>query len=411
MSKSILHLDLDSFFASVEQQANPVLAGKPVGVIKGPGRTCIIAASKEAKKLGIKTGTTVWEAKALCPKIILVSADFDKYFSVTQKFIEICSHYSPDLEVFSIDELFLDVTQTKDLFGGTLRVCQKIKENIKKEIGEHITCSIGISYNRLLAKLSSGVKKPDGIFEITSQNRDEILFKTKLSDICGIGFRIEKRLFEMGITNFKSLREVPLENLEAALGPYWSVEAKRLSFGEDDSILTRIGPATAGSRMKSVSRTYTLYQDSTDLVKIKATLRNLCEEIAFKAREMDMKGRMIGVAVRGGGMEDFVHKTLKYFLDSGREIFETVWQLFSQMKWVGSVRFLGVWLGDLKPNQELTLNLFPEKQKEEKLNLAMDQVNKKFGELTLYPAVMLGNSSIKSEVNGFLGDKSYQLSR
>lgn len=429
MQNVILHLDMDSFFASVEQQVNPVLVGKPVGVIKGPGRTCIIAASREAKSLGIKTGTTTYEAKEIYPQIILVPADFDKYFFVTKKFIEICSRYSPDLEVFSIDELFLEITQTKYLFGGADALCRKIKEAIKNEIGEFITCSIGISYNRLLAKLASGIKKPDGIFEITPQNRDEVLFNCKLTDICGLGFRLEKRLFNLGITNFKNLRKVPLECLETSLGPYWSKELKRLSYGEDNSLLTSIGELP---KMRSVSRTYTLYENTTDLLKIKATLRNLCEEAAFKVREMGMRGRVVGLAVRGPARhasqlagvagEDYRHKTLKYFINSGKELFEISWKLFQEMEWLSlpasrQVRFLGVWLGGLRPKNELTISIFPEEKREERLNGAMDLVNKRFGELTLYPAVMLGSSPsanpgqglIKSEVNGFLGDKQYRF--
>lgn len=450
MQNVILHLDMDSFFASVEQQANPKLVGKPVGVIKGLGRTCIIAASREAKKLGIKTGTTTYEAKAIYSKISFVPADFDKYFSVTKRFIEICSRYSPDLEVFSIDELFLNITQTKDFFGGPDGICRKIKDDIKKEIGEFITCSIGISYNRLLAKLASGIKKPDGIFEINLKNRDEVLFSCKLTDVCGLGNRLEKRLFNLGITDFKNLRKVPLECLEASLGPYWSKELKRLSYGEDDSLLMRIGEIP---KMQSVSRTYTLYENTTDLAKIKATLRSLCEEAAFKAREMGMVGRTIGVGVRGGKWEesgDYRHKTLKYFVDSGRELFEISWKLFLEMAWLSltdlpdgsltgrQVRFLGVWLGDLRPKTDLNLSIFPEEKRKESLDKAMDSVNKRFGELTIYPAVMLGNSPsaspsatspstvssgqsnrswpsgsgqglIKSEVNGFLGDKKYRF--
>jgi len=406
MQNVILHLDMDSFFASVEQQANPSLVGKPVGIIKGPGRTCIIAASKEAKKLGIKTGTTVFEAKAIYPKIILVPADFDKYFSVTKKFIEICSRYSPDLEVFSIDELFLDVTLTKNLFGGVWEICKKIKQDIKEEIGQHITCSIGISYNRLLAKLASGIKKPDGIFEITPENRDEVLFSCKLTDICGLGERLEKRLFNLGITDFKNLRAIPVEFLEASLGPFWPRQLKKLSYGEDDSILTRIGEIP---KMKSVSRTYTLYEDTTNLNLIKATLRNLCEEMAFKVREMGTAGRMIGVAVRGGGRQDYRHKTLKYFLDDGEEIFKIVWSLFSLMKWSSPVRFLGVWLGDLRSKKNLTMNLFKEERRKENLLSVLDKINKTFGEFTIYPATLLNYQKIKSEVNGFLGDKSFHL--
>ncbi|RJR25801.1 DNA polymerase IV [Candidatus Microgenomates bacterium] len=407
----ILHLDMDSFFASVEQQANPALAGRPVGIIKGEGRSCIIAASKEAKKIGIKTGTSSYEAKKICPGIALVPSDFDKYYSVTKRFIEICSRYSPDLEVFSIDELFLNVTQTQAFFSGVSGICQKIKEDLKREVGEHITCSIGISYNRLLAKLASPINKPNGVFAITPENRDKVLFKAKLSDVCGLGHRLEKKLFSMGITNFKSLREIPIENLKIGVGPFWAKELKKLSCGEDDSFLTRVGEI---SKAKSVSRTFTLYENTKEVDLIKATLRNLCEEAAFKAREMKMAGRMVGLSVRGelaNGERtgDGRHKTVRYFLDKGSDLFEIVWELFLKMKWPGSVRFLGVWMGLLADKKILTLSLFPEEQKKEKLTWAMDKVNKEFGELTVYPAVLLKGKMIKSEVNGFLGDKAYRF--
>lgn len=402
----ILHLDMDSFFASVEQQANPSLVGKPIGVIKGEGRSCIIAASKQAKKLGIKTGMSTYNAKSIYPKIIFVPADFDKYFFVTNKFIDICSRFSPELEVFSIDELFLDVTKTEKFFNGVLGIVWEIKKAMKVEIGEHITCSVGISYNRLLAKLASDINKPNGVFEITSENRDSILFKTKLSDVCGLGFRLEKKLLNMGISNFKTLREIPMEFLTTSFGPFWSVQLKKLSLGEDDSLLTRIGEIP---KAKSVSRTFTLYQNTTDLKIIKATLRNLCEEAAFKARQMKMKGREIGVAIRGGESGLYQHKTLKYFIDDGGKIFELVWQLFQSSNYNNYVRFLGVWLGSLKPKKNLTLDLFPQEKRKAELTDSMDKVNNKYGELTLYPAIMLQGAKIKSEVNGFLGDKSFRF--
>ena len=413
MRGAILHLDMDSFFASVEQQANPVLAGKPVGVVKGEGRACIIAASREAKKFGIKTGTTTYDAKSLYPKIILVPADFDKYFSVTKRFVQICSRYSSDLEVFSIDELFLDASKTASLFGGVSGIVGRVKEDIKRELGEYITCSIGISYNRLLAKLASGINKPNGVFEITPENRDEVLFSCRLTEICGLGFRLERRLFDLGITNFKSLREIPLEFLKASLGPFWSRELKRISWGEDDSLLAKVGEIP---KAKSVSRTFTLYKSTTSISEIRATLRNLCEEAAFKARKMGMMGRLIGLSVRGGPVADksgflgdFKHRTLKYFVDSGKEMFEVVWGLFEKMEWRDSVRFLGVWLSLLKSKTNLTGGLFPEDQKREKIVLAMDGVNRKFGELTVYPAVLLQGGMIKSEINGFLGDKAFRF--
>jgi len=397
---------MDSFFASVEQQANPNLVGKPVGVIKGEGRTCIIAASREAKKLGIKTGTSIYGAKKIFPRIILVPADFDKYFSVTKQFVAICSRYSADLEVFSIDELFLDVTQTQNLFGGVSGICRGIKEAIRQETGEYITCSIGISYNRILAKLASSINKPNGVFEITQVNRDEILFSRKLSDVCGLGRRLEARLFNAGITNFKALRAVSEPYLKASFGPFWSAELKRLSYGEDDSLMTRINQI---SKAKSVSRTYTLHQNTRDIKVLKATLRSLCEEAAFKAREMGMAGRLVGLMIRGGNLADSKHKTLKFYVDTGKELYDLVWQLYLDIKWLGSVRFLGVWLSLLQSKNNLSLSLLPEEKKKENLITAMDAVNKKYGELTLYPAVLLQGEKIKSEVNGFLGDKAYRF--
>jgi len=410
MQKCILHLDMDSFFASVEQQANPGLVGRPVGVIKGEGRTCVIAASREAKKFGVKTGSSIYDTKRLCPGIVFVPAQMDKYFAVSQKFMEICSGFSPDLEVFSIDELFLDVTQTASLFGGTFELCREIKAKLRREIGEYITCSIGISYNRLLAKLASALKKPDGIFEVTPENRDAVLFSRRLSDICGLGFRLERQLLAKGITNFQTLRAIPLEYLQAAFGPFWAIELKKLSYGEDDSLLVRIGdPPAGGLKAKSVSRTFTLYADTKDQKVIRATLRNLCEEAAFKAREMGMAGREVGIAVRGDNLGEGKHKTLKYFIDSGKDVFEVAWKLFEAMEWPSSIRFLGVWLSLLQPKSELTLNLFPEEKRKEALVTAMDRINRRFGELTVYPAVLLQGSMIKSEVNGFLGDKAYRF--
>jgi len=168
--------------------------------------------------------------------------------------------------------------------------------------------------------------------------------------------------------------------------------------------------------MKSVSRTFTLYENTQNETVIKSTLRNLCEEAGWKAREMGMMGREVGIGIRGnwgelGRMGDFRHKTLKYFIDSGGDLFKIVWELFRGMNWQESVRFLGVWLGGLKSKTELTINLFPEEQRKEDLTIAMDKVNKKYGELTLYPAVLLYGTKIKSEINGFLGDKKFRFAK
>ena len=397
---------MDSYFASVEQQFNQKLVGKPIGVIKAPGRTCVIAASRQAKKFGVKTGTNVWDARVLCPQIILVPANFDRYFGVTKKFIQICENFSPYLEVFSIDELFMDVTESQKFFGGVKNMCLQIKKQIKEQVGEYVTCTIGISYNRLLAKLASEMNKPDGLFEITPENRDKVLFSAKLTDICGLGFRLEKRLLGMGIKDFKTLREIPMEFLQASFGPFWSVHLKRLSHGEDDSNLTGLEEL---QDTKSISRTFTLFENTSDRQKIKQTLRNLCEEVGYKLRKMDTETRQIGIMVRGDEQGGHSHKTLKYYTDDSGEIFHFVWDEFNQLNWQNNVRFLGVWAGLLSRKANLSLSIFPEVGRKEKLWQAVDKINDKFGGFTLYPAVLLGGELIRPEVNGYLGDKKYQF--
>jgi DNA polymerase-4 len=402
----ILHLDMDSFFATVEQQANPFLRNRPIGITKQEGRSCVIAASVEAKRFGVKTGTSIWEAKKLCPEIIFVPSDMEKYFSVTKQLVEIVSSFSSLVEVFSIDEVFLDISQTQAFFGGPFFLALKIKQLINEKIGGWITASIGVSYNKLLAKLASEQNKPDGYFEINEKNRDKILGKINFYDICGIGWRLTPRLLNAGIRNLLQIREMPDDLLQATFGPYWSVELKRLAWGIDESPVVS---ATEMPEMKSVSRTFTLFKNTREEKEIKQTMRNLCEEAARKIRDMEMMTRQVGVGIRGDDQSIYGHKTLKHYLDDGQEIFDLVWRIYQKWHWPLSVRFIGVWLGLLEKREYLTQDLFPWKRRKSTLLKAMDQVNKRFGELTVYPARLLGGELIRSEVNGYLGDKKYRL--
>jgi DNA polymerase-4 len=404
--RTILHVDMDSFFATCEQQANPFLRGKPVGILKAEGRNCVIAASVEAKKYGVKTGTNVWEAKKLCPKIFFLPADFDKYFAVTKKFLKIAKEFTPLVELFSIDELFLDVTKTKGFFGGEIFLTVELKERIKRQIGEWISCSVGISYNKLLAKIASGINKPDGIFVIDKKNKDEVLGEIKLTNVCGIGLRIEARLKELGVTNLLQLRRAPYSFLETSFGPFWAQELKRFSYGESSS---RVILQTDLPEAKSVSRTFTLFSNTTDETVVRRTIYNLCCEIGQKLRQMKMVGRCFGLAIRGENWGDFRRWTQKRFIDDEREIFEVCWQLYKAMNWRFSVRFLGVWVSLLEKRQKLTLDIFPEAQKREKVLEAVDRINMKFGEFCVYPGRLLGGEIVRPEVNGYLGDKKYRF--
>src|ERR1039457_6580312 len=156
----ILHIDMNAFFASVEQQANPALRGKPIAVVGGGSRTVITTSSYEARAQGVKTGMAVWEGKRCCPELILVVGDNRKYQYTSSRIVEIFRDYTPEVEVFSIDEAWLDVTHSISLFNSPERIAYLIKARIKHRFG--ITCSIGIAPNKLLAKLASDMQKPDG---------------------------------------------------------------------------------------------------------------------------------------------------------------------------------------------------------------------------------------------------------
>ncbi|MBU2052154.1 DNA polymerase IV, partial [Patescibacteria group bacterium] len=290
----IIHADLNSFFASVEQQADPALRGQPVGILKAKGRTCVIAASDEAKSFGVKTGTNVYEARALCPQIILIPADFPKYEVTTQKFIRLTAEFSDRVEVFSLDEVFLDITDTAWWFGGPVSLAKKLQLRVKQELGEAVGCSIGIAGNKLMAKMASGLAPRRGILEVTEANKQKLLARAPFTEVCGIGYRLTKRLHALGINSLPQISATPDSILLANFGPFWGRQLKRMSRGEDDS------PVVTNDQLrqaKSVSRTYTLYQDTNDQAKIKALLRNLVEEAAWKLRQMGLVGRQFGLGI------------------------------------------------------------------------------------------------------------------
>lgn len=416
----ILHVDLNSFFATAEQQANPYLRGKPVGVIKGVGRGCIIAASVEAKRYGVTTGSNVFQAKKLCPSIILVPADFSKYADITYRFIDICKSYSPMCEVFSLDECFIDVGQTESFFGNVFNIAFDIKDRLRTDVGDYMTCSIGISHNRLLAKLASDQIKPDGLFWITEENMLSVLDKSELTDVCGLGFGLSRHLEKLGIDSFPKLRSKTLPFLQKHFGPHWSVHLYNIARGIDE---TPVVPICAIADAKSVGRTYTTHRTLIKRDEITKLIRNLCEEAASKARQMGLRGRYVGLVLRSGERDEqkpgwlasrsfsegwFGHRTLKHYIDDGREFFDICMQIANHWD-VDSVRFCAVTLGMLQKKDYQPVSLFPKDRSRQKLIKTVDEVNGKYGNYTVYPAGLLGMPIIMPEVNGFFGDKKYRL--
>lgn len=427
--KWIIHIDFNSFFATVEQQANPRLRGKPIGVTGGDRltRTVVGAASVEAKLRGVKTGMKIPDALKICPDLILVKGDSDKYLSITKKFLNILKSYSDKLEVFSIDEVFLEIDLDKSgpVAGNSniskearlLKLTSDIKQKIYKQAGEWIRCSIGISYNKMLAKLAGSIYKPDGLVGIfDQQSAIWILDRMELDDVCGIGFRIKRRLNNMGVFNFGDLRAVPLENLLASFKSYGLV-LYNFARGIDERPIV---PFFEKPEVKSIGHQYTISKDISNPEEVKQTLLKICELVARRARAKKLEGRTVsfwfryafnlayfketGNQFRGEGMQS----TIAYTND-GLEIFNAAWKSFYKL-WDGSpIRLVAVSLGNVKPITPQNVSLLEEVNRREVITRALDAVNNRYGEFTLQRAVLMNSRKIKRMANSFMSDRRFSI--
>ena len=221
----MLLVDINSYFATLLQQENPKLRGKPVVIVKDLGRTCVIAASKEAKRKGVKTGCNIVQARQLAPQLIEMKAEFDLYLSATKKLSSLFLDLAPKVEIFSLDEAFIDVSDCRqNLYPDLEKLGVKIQKLIKHRLGEWVTANVGIGPNRLLAKMAAEIAPKERVFEINQYNRDAILATVGFEDVCGIGARLASKLARMNIFHPYQIRFYALEDLEPFFGPFWSRE-------------------------------------------------------------------------------------------------------------------------------------------------------------------------------------------
>ncbi|MCL4390017.1 MAG: DNA polymerase IV [Patescibacteria group bacterium] len=379
MDEVVMHIDMNSYFASVEQQANPHLAGKPIAVSGRPYiHSVVAAASIEAKKFGVRSGMSTWEAKKLCPGLIFVPGNPAKYIDLSGRLIKIFRDFSPTVEIFSIDEAFLDITS---LDGCTLsdrvqpfRIAGEIKQRIKDELGEKITCSIGIAKNKLLAKLASEKKKPDGLTIINENNLDAMLLSSKLDDFCGIGRQTLAHLQAMGIYTVAQLRQVPLECLTAAFGRHGR-DIFNMAFGIDNAPVVA---SDTGPEAKSFSHTLTLERETSDRKQVEAVLLYLAEKAARRMRQEGFCGRTIHTLT--------AQRSLPQATSNGLEIYKVGRQL---MNFDLPVRVVGIGVSNLVKKDRTSGSWLPEVQKEEKIITSLDFVNDRFGENAVFRAATL----------------------
>lgn len=344
MPPLICHLDMNSYFASVEQQANPLWRGRPLGVCAYlHARGCIIAASVEAKASGMKVGMTLEEGRSLVPQAVFVQADPPKYRAVTGRIFSLLAELSDRVEHYSIDEAFLDLTGWYRDAAEAAFALSRIKQRIKQEVGEWLRCSVGLAPTRFLAKFASDRRKPDGLTVITPDNLEELLAASDLEDACGIGPRIRRRLEELGIMSLLELKHYPVGNLMHALGKNGYFLWCKVNGIECESV-------TNGEPLpKSIGHSYCVPARVNREHKVEATLIKLAERAGRRLRSVGFMASAMTVVVGRRGLPTLEEgRRLAEPIDDPLSIAQNTAQLLHR-RWHGEdVNFLAVTLCDLR---------------------------------------------------------------
>jgi DNA polymerase-4 len=332
---------MDAFFAAVEQMRHPELVGKPV-IIGGAGdptmRGVVSTASYEARKYGIHSAMPLQRAYRLCPEAIFLPVDYDEYMRVSEKIKDILRRFTPLIENVGIDEAFLDIT---DIDMESEEVAKKIKERIKKEVG--LTCSIGIGPNKLIAKIASDMKKPDGLTIISEEDIRGTIWPLPARKLWGVGPKTERRLNEMGILTIGDLTSVPLESLTEEFGKSYGNYLYESSRGVDES------PVITYWEPKSISRETTFQIDTDNWNVIAKNLAELTRDVVDTMKESGYKGKTVTVKIRFSDFNTYTKaKTLDDFSDSLEIIRKAAFEALGRIELKKKVRLVGVRVSSLK---------------------------------------------------------------
>ncbi len=370
---SALYVDLNSFFASVEQQLNPALRGLPVGVLPVMAETtCCIAASIQAKQFGIKTGTPVWEARKRCRQIQFVQARPAVYVEMHHTIVAAVERCYPVSAVLSIDEMALDLTGRHTQEAHAIRLARQIKQAIYKEAGEVMHCSIGIAPNRFLAKTASNFKKPDGLELIHPQDLPHILHKLELTDLNGISHGMENRLNRVGIHTVEQLCAAPIEKLRLAWG---GVEGERYYAKLRGEVLP---PLT--THRSTVSHSHVLPPEMRNDESALAVLYRLLHKAAMRLRHYGYTAGSLALNVRYQNGVRFAEQvrfaphadTFKF-----NQVLASLWNMRPHEG--GQPMKIGVVLSELADQHSMSRDLFERDRQGEDLSSAVDEINQRFG--------------------------------
>lgn len=401
----VMHIDLNSAFATTEQQAHPSLRGKPIGVTNRLSKECcVIAASYEAKALGIKVGTRLSEAKAICPDFIMLETDAPKYHRVYEKLITIMRDYSPKIKMKSIDEGIIDFHGMESVLKGRSLedIGYEIKHRVRDDIGDYMKVNIGIAPNRFLAKQAAGWHKPDGLDIIDYRNLVDYYRQIELTDISGIAERNEARLNAYGIftpIQFLEASEYALKKqvFRSINGHYWH---QRLRGFEIDDFETSLG---------MVGRQWVIKDPTKSGPYLLSCLSYLCETVGAKLRFRNVEARGICVWVSYRNGEYYRNKRMyKSTFYTNQEVYRRAMELFN-MRPPGTATTMGVYCYQLEPSKDSQLGLFEDIAKIGDLTKAMDEINERFGMFTMHLAGTLEGKKVIKQKIPFGGTEYFEL--
>lgn len=389
MSRTILHVDLNNFYASVECLYNPNIRDKPV-IVCGDAEArhgIVLAKNGPAKALGVKTGDVIWQSKLKCPGLIAVPADFSKYLRFSRLAKAIYADYTDRVEAFGVDECWLDITGTEKLFGDGETVANRIRQRFKEELG--LTASVGVSWNKIFAKLGSDMKKPDATTVITQENFREKVWPLPVRELLYVGRSTRTKLQNRAIYTIGELANRDIYSLRLLLG-VWGETLWHFANGLDTAPVKFVGEESV---VKSVGNSTTAVRDLQNYEDVKMIVYVLAESVAARLRDHGLKCATVSISVRDKELHSFDRQgklSVPTFLSG--DIAKKALELFAaNYRWDRAIRSIGVRGADLvTADGHIQLDLFDrDKAQMEGLESAIDKIRQRFGQYSLQRCTML----------------------
>ncbi len=378
--RTILHSDLNNFYASVEIMKNPDLNGVPLAVCGSveDRHGIVLAKNQLAKEFGVKTGEVLWQAKKKCPKLVTVTADFPSYLRVSKMVRTIYERFTDHIESFGIDECWLDVTDSLKIFGSGEQIAEQIRKAVKEEIG--VTVSIGVSFNKVFAKLGSDMKKPDAITIISPENYKKTVWNLPAEELLYVGKATKNKLNSIGIHTIGDIATTDEKVLTGLLG-VWGHTLKVYASGQDDS---PVADKRAEEGVKSIGNSLTSYRDLCTFEQAKTLILLLAESVSARLRESGVgKASTVKLTITDSALKNFGKQvTLHKPTSSTSDIANACYKMFAELyKWENPVRALGVAVCSFSVGAEqLSFDLDGvSEEKKDRLDMAVDKIRAKYG--------------------------------